>query len=96
LVTKKLGKIGDSSQLNDIPVVFRVEADQRVVPCETVLDDEGRYRSPGVLGKEHIMAHAEADDDVERCFRFVEKLRLEEGIASGFEFLRVSNIYEKF
>jgi hypothetical protein len=45
-----------------------------------------------MFGEEHVMAYAEADDDVERGVRPVEKLRLEDGVASGFEFLRVSNL----
>jgi len=73
---------------HDVLVVFRVEADQRIMPREAVFDDERSHGSVRVHGEQHVVSHAEPDDDVERGLSAVEKLCLEDGIAGGFEFIR--------
>lgn len=73
---------------HDVLVVSRIEADHRIMPCEAVFDDESCHRSVRVHREQHVVAHAEPDDDVERCPGAVEKLRLKDGIAGGLEFIR--------
>jgi len=72
---------------DDVLVVSRIEADHRIMPCEAVFDDESCHRSVRIHREQHVVPHAEADDDVERGLCAVEKLRLENGIAGRFEFI---------
>lgn len=57
--------------LDDIFMIFRVKAHQRVMACEAVLDDKSRHWSFRVHGEKHIMPHTEADDYVDICLCLV-------------------------
>jgi len=71
-------------------MIFCVEADNRIVSCKAVFDNQGCNRSLRIHGEEHIVAHTEADDDVDIGLGLVQKLSLKEGIAPSFKFLRVN------
>ena len=71
-------------------MIFCIEADNRIVSCKAVFDNQGCYRSLRIHGEEHIMAYAEADDDVDIGLGLVQKPSLKEGFAPSFKFLRVN------
>ena len=71
-------------------MIFCVEADNRVMSRKAVFDNQGCNRSLRIHGEEHIVAHTEADDDVDFGLGLVQKLSLKEGIAPSFKFLRVN------
>ncbi len=60
-------------------MVFCVEADNRIVSCKAVFDNQSCNRSLRIHGEEHIVSYTKADDDVDIGHGLVQKPSLKEG-----------------